>query len=642
MAPARGPPLAGRRAAEARRLVQLEQRVNERSNHRALRQDQQHAQQQDHKDHRQHPPALVARKERNQFSRDAEPPLRNLNEPHTAIFLPKSGSGNRVPVSPGCPTAAARRPGSRAAWPNGLEHSPGNQLISGHGHVTPVEEHIPACPVERVGQIVKMRTLVSMNILVHLGNPASQVAKLLRLADLLLFAGQRLVAGVHHRLPEERIVETVLPAQSFDGVHIGEVVVDCIFRQALEFAVRNRPVSLVLGGFRRQRKVEFDRVALEQLVEPATAHASLTLKLIPDGFEVHVHVGFAGLVRDVRIVGAIVKDDQVRFARFALQRQHQLGDFLGADPSPLAEVADASRLARLFEHPRQLRRDRSPVWRSVAAHGRAAKHPDGELISRALRMIGPAETVRLDVYRLTVKRTAAPYRVRPVIVTVAQCLLLTRQRGRPTLPAIGCQLPLPGSLLKHRSPQDSQAHEGSQFDHCEQHYSEGNAREQVGQRSFDSRTTRVAGHLLAVVTHDLHESSETTIGGICLLPSETSTPYCRCAHSMSIFSSGWSSHWSGGFFIRNGSPKNFTASPKGRTRIAYMMVSNTRAWKLPIMCATFVQPAQKRFSAFQILVTSCLPIKDDFRSRGSVPTGFQSAASGTGLRATPSWDAIHS
>src|SRR5215471_16280291 len=95
----------------------------------------------------------------------------------------RSSSPNRDPGTgfPYLHVLLHQRLGSRAVWPNGLEHSPGNQLISGHGHVTPVEEHIPACPVEGVGQIVKMRPLVSMNILIHLGNPAGKVAKLLRL-----------------------------------------------------------------------------------------------------------------------------------------------------------------------------------------------------------------------------------------------------------------------------------------------------------------------------------------------------------------------------------------------------------------------------------------------------------------------------
>src|SRR5258708_35706581 len=62
--------------------IRLEEGVDERRESRALSQNDKNGGEEHHQDHRQHPPALVARQKGEQFSRDAEPARNRTEKPH--------------------------------------------------------------------------------------------------------------------------------------------------------------------------------------------------------------------------------------------------------------------------------------------------------------------------------------------------------------------------------------------------------------------------------------------------------------------------------------------------------------------------------------------------------------------------------
>jgi hypothetical protein len=72
--------------ANATELKSLEQRINERRNCRTLRENDQPANDQQHQDHRRHPPPLALPEERQQIAEDPHPFYKVLEKTHCTLL----------------------------------------------------------------------------------------------------------------------------------------------------------------------------------------------------------------------------------------------------------------------------------------------------------------------------------------------------------------------------------------------------------------------------------------------------------------------------------------------------------------------------------------------------------------------------
>jgi hypothetical protein len=72
----------------------LKECVDKWGDHRALRQDEKHAENEDNEDGGQHPPALIANKKRKQFAYGRKPPFGHLDELHAILLAPNNRRDN--------------------------------------------------------------------------------------------------------------------------------------------------------------------------------------------------------------------------------------------------------------------------------------------------------------------------------------------------------------------------------------------------------------------------------------------------------------------------------------------------------------------------------------------------------------------